>query len=98
MALKWQKLTCFMNRPAFVSMTHTYSLNPSASNLVELRDIRFGYGERVILDGISLTIPRGKVHTVHTSNRYGLDEHLKFLITRILNVIPQNLIFLSNFS
>jgi phospholipid/cholesterol/gamma-HCH transport system ATP-binding protein len=29
--------------------------------LVELRDIRFGYGERVILDGISLTVPRGKV-------------------------------------
>jgi phospholipid/cholesterol/gamma-HCH transport system ATP-binding protein len=29
--------------------------------LVQLRDIRFGYGERVILDGISLTVPRGKV-------------------------------------
>jgi len=29
--------------------------------LVELRDVRFGYGERVILDGISLTVPRGKV-------------------------------------
>jgi len=26
-----------------------------------LRDVRFGYGERVILDGISLTVPRGKV-------------------------------------
>ena len=36
---------------------------PSSSQgaLVELRDIRFGYGERVILDGISLTVPRGKV-------------------------------------
>lgn len=35
---------------------------PSDSNaLVELRDIRFGYGERVILDGITLTVPRGKV-------------------------------------
>lgn len=29
--------------------------------LVELRDLTFGYGERVILDGVSLTIPRGKV-------------------------------------
>ncbi len=29
--------------------------------LVELRDLTFGYGERVILDGISLTVPRGKV-------------------------------------
>ena len=35
---------------------------PSSSDpLVELRDLTFGYGERVILDGISLTIPRGKV-------------------------------------
>jgi phospholipid/cholesterol/gamma-HCH transport system ATP-binding protein len=33
----------------------------SPATLVELRDIRFGYGERVILDGISLTVPRGKV-------------------------------------
>ena len=39
-------------------MTSTTS---SQSALVELRDIRFGYGERVILDGISLTVPRGKV-------------------------------------
>ena len=42
-------------------------MNPSSSKphtsdtLVELRDVRFGYGERVILDGISLTVPRGKV-------------------------------------
>ena len=31
------------------------------STLVELRDVRFGYGERTILDGVSLRIPRGKV-------------------------------------
>ena len=36
--------------------------NPSSSDaLVELRDVRFGYGERVILDGITLSVPRGKV-------------------------------------
>ncbi|WP_297753972.1 ABC transporter ATP-binding protein [Hydrogenophaga sp.] len=29
--------------------------------LVELRHLTFGYGERVILDNISLTVPRGKV-------------------------------------
>ncbi len=29
--------------------------------LVELRNLTFGYGERVILDGVSLTVPRGKV-------------------------------------
>ena len=32
-----------------------------ANPLVELRDLTFGYGERVILDRISLQIPRGKV-------------------------------------
>jgi phospholipid/cholesterol/gamma-HCH transport system ATP-binding protein len=50
-----------MNRPAFVSMNTTSLLNTNPDALVELRDIRFGYGERVILDGITLTIPRGKV-------------------------------------
>jgi len=34
--------------------------NPS-ENLVELRHLTFGYGDRAVLDGISLTIPRGKV-------------------------------------
>jgi phospholipid/cholesterol/gamma-HCH transport system ATP-binding protein len=29
--------------------------------LVELRNLSFGYGERLILDGASLTVPRGKV-------------------------------------
>ena len=33
---------------------------PSAS-LVELRHLTFGYGERVILDDVSLSVPRGKV-------------------------------------
>ena len=42
-------------------MTSTTSPSSTMTPLVELRDIRFGYGERVILDGISLTVPRGKV-------------------------------------
>jgi phospholipid/cholesterol/gamma-HCH transport system ATP-binding protein len=33
--------------------------NPDS--LVELRDLTFGYGDRVILDNISLSVPRGKV-------------------------------------
>jgi len=36
-----------------------FSRDPQA--LVELHDVRFGYGERIILDGISLKVPRGKV-------------------------------------
>lgn len=34
---------------------------PSDSSLVEFRNVRFGYGERLILDGMSFTVPRGKV-------------------------------------
>ncbi len=34
---------------------------PSPNSLVELRNLSFGYGERLILDGISLTVPRGQV-------------------------------------
>ncbi|OGB29902.1 MAG: ABC transporter ATP-binding protein [Burkholderiales bacterium RIFCSPLOWO2_12_FULL_61_40] len=30
-------------------------------SLVELRNLTFGYGERVILDNVSLSVPRGKV-------------------------------------
>ena len=45
----------------FSSMNTSSSKPHSSDTLVELRDVRFGYGERVILDGISLTVPRGKV-------------------------------------
>jgi phospholipid/cholesterol/gamma-HCH transport system ATP-binding protein len=40
------------------------SLSNASSNLVELRDVHFGYGgegSRLILDGVTLAIPRGKV-------------------------------------
>jgi phospholipid/cholesterol/gamma-HCH transport system ATP-binding protein len=35
--------------------------SPTSESLVELRHLTFGYGERVILDDISLNVPRGKV-------------------------------------
>ncbi len=34
---------------------------PVSQSLVELKNLTFGYGERVILDDISLSVPRGKV-------------------------------------
>lgn len=34
---------------------------PNPESLVELRNLTFGYGERVVLDDISLSVPRGKV-------------------------------------
>ncbi len=36
-------------------------MTPTSDSLVELRNLTFGYGEQVVLDGISLSIPRGKV-------------------------------------
>ena len=37
-------------------------LNPSSyAPLIELKNLSFGYGDRTILDGVSLTVPRGKV-------------------------------------
>jgi phospholipid/cholesterol/gamma-HCH transport system ATP-binding protein len=37
-------------------------MSPSSSDsLVELQDLSFGYGERRILDRVTLSIPRGKV-------------------------------------
>src|SRR5690606_1548574 len=42
--------------PGFCLMSTTPS-----TPLVELRNLTFGYGARVILDDISLTVPRGKV-------------------------------------
>ena len=34
---------------------------PSPDSLVDLRDVTFGYGDRLILDRVSLSVPRGKV-------------------------------------
>jgi phospholipid/cholesterol/gamma-HCH transport system ATP-binding protein len=34
---------------------------PPASPLIEFRHVKFGYGERLILDDVSFSIPRGKV-------------------------------------
>ena len=34
---------------------------PPLTALVELRNLTFGYGDRVILENVSLAVPRGKV-------------------------------------
>ena len=54
-----------------------FNTNPDA--LVELRDIRFGYGERLILDGISLTIPRGKVTALMGASGGGKTTALRLI-------------------
>ena len=36
-------------------------MSSSPAPLVVLRDLHFGYGERPILEGVTLEIPRGKI-------------------------------------
>lgn len=49
-----------MQKPEFPAFV--FSMPPTSNaSLVELRHLTFGYGERVILDDISLSVPRGKV-------------------------------------
>ena len=45
--------------------------SPSTSGaLVELRNVHFGYGERPVLRGLSLTVPRGHAHFVVRRDGY----------------------------
>ncbi len=50
-----------IHRPGSTRPFLFYMSPSSAKSLVELRNLTFGYGERVILDNISLSVPRGKV-------------------------------------
>ena len=38
--------------------------HPVAAPLIELKNVRFGYGERVVLDGLDLAVPRGQILAV----------------------------------
>ena len=48
------------------SMSASLPSHPAAHSaaLVELRDVYFGYGERPVLRGLSMTVPRGKVTAI----------------------------------
>ncbi len=50
-----------MQKPDASRLFAFMAATPSSSALLELRNVRFGYGERVILDDVSFSIPRGKV-------------------------------------
>ncbi len=51
----------------------------STPPLVELRHLTFGYGERAILDDISLTVPRGKVTALMGASGGGKTTVLKLI-------------------
>ncbi len=47
--------------------------------LVELRDVHFGYGERPVLKGLSLTVPRGKVTAIMGASGGGKTTVLRLI-------------------
>ncbi|WP_423679597.1 MULTISPECIES: ABC transporter ATP-binding protein [unclassified Undibacterium] len=49
------------------------------SNLVEIRDIHFGYGERTILSGLHMNFPRGKVIAVMGGSGSGKTTILRLI-------------------
>lgn len=52
---------------------------PSSQSLVELQNLTFGYGERVILDDISFSVPRGKVTTLMGASGGGKTTILRLI-------------------
>ena len=50
-----------------------------APSLVELRDVRFAYGEREILKGINLVVPRGKVVAIMGGSGCGKTTLLRLI-------------------
>lgn len=50
-----------MQKPADIRLLSFMDSNTSTAPLIEFHQVRFGYGERVILDDVSFTVPRGKV-------------------------------------
>lgn len=59
----------------------------SNTSLVELQNIRFGYGERIILDNLSLTLPKGKVTVLMGASGGGKTTVLRLIGGQIK---PQN--------
>ncbi len=46
---------------------------------IEVQNVRFGYGDKVVLDGVTCTIPKGKVTTVIGANGSGKSTLFKLL-------------------
>ena len=59
--------------------------------VVELRDLSFGYGKRLILDGLSLTVPRGKVTALMGASGGGKTTVLRLIGGQIRATAGQTL-------
>jgi phospholipid/cholesterol/gamma-HCH transport system ATP-binding protein len=54
-------------------------MNPTSDNLVEISDVKFNYGEREVLKGLSLRIPRGKVVAILGASGCGKSTLLRLI-------------------
>ena len=54
-------------------------MTPSPDNLVEITDVKFNYGEREILKGLTLRIPRGKVVAILGASGCGKSTLLRLI-------------------
>ncbi|MDR3398675.1 MAG: ABC transporter ATP-binding protein [Pandoraea sp.] len=52
---------------------------PNPENLLELRDVSFGYGERLVLSGLNMRFPRGKVIAVMGGSGCGKTTVLRLI-------------------
>ena len=55
------------------------SVPPPSAALVELRNVTFGYGERVVLRDLSLAVPRGKVTAIMGASGGGKTTVLRLI-------------------
>ena len=55
----------------------------TSESLVELRRVTFGYGERVILDDVSLSVPRGKVTALMGASGGGKTTIMRLILSLI---------------
>lgn len=62
------------------------------TSLVEIRDLVFGYGERRILDGVSLRIPRGKVTAIMGASGGGKTTLLRLISGQVAAQSGQTLV------
>lgn len=60
-------------------MAEPSSISNAPAALVELHDVTFGYGERAVLQGLSLAVPRGKVTAVMGASGGGKTTVLRLI-------------------